>query len=201
LPAEKEPKEGRTPREPREAREPRDAAEPKEAEAGHHFRPRCVPAEVYAAVVRDRVVRDGAVVRKIRVGRRVREVGSCAAEVISAKVETGERAWEVTILFRVAVGYDPSDRDRVARTVVFFRTRVPFPPADASGDAAATSAPARPLDPLKLQPRVRVADLACNATAGEDEHVIVAELTFRTVLLLLRDQLITVCRLPSRDDD
>ncbi len=145
--------------------------------------PHCMPTEILTDVVRDRATQAGEVVRSLRVFTKVKEVDRCHADVIQARVEARDDAWDVTALLRIAVRVDTEHGDRRLRTIVFYRTRIPFP---MEGDWHGHH---------HMEARVKIRDLDCNASVDPDCRVVVVTVTFLVTVYALEDEIITVCRL------
>jgi hypothetical protein len=159
------------------------------AESTDRGRHVCIPTEIHTDVVKAKVTQEGALVRKIHVFKDVKEIDFCAAEPQQARVEVKEDGWAVSVLFKILVGIGPHRHEHVVKTVALFKTRIPFPSAS----------PPKPIDFRRLEAKVKVVDLECRASIGEDEHLVIAELTFKIVVLALEDEIITVCQLRPHD--
>ena len=146
----------------------------------------CVPQEILAKVVRTKVCTEGRACRTVRVAGRVKEVDRCGPELIQARVEAGEHAWEVTALFRVVLKVDTEHGDRTVRTMLFYRASIPFPPHSGEHDHGECSG---------MEALVQISDLACNTTLSEDCYTLEVELTFLVTVYALESEIITVCRL------
>ncbi len=146
--------------------------------------PRCIPIEILTDVVRDRAIQAGEVVRSLRVFTKVKEVDRCHAELIQARVEARDDAWDVTALLRIAVRVDTEHGDRQLRTIAFYRGRIPFP---VEGDWHGHH--------HHMEALVKIRDLECNAGVDPDCKVVVVTVTFLVAVYALEDEIITVCRL------
>jgi hypothetical protein len=149
--------------------------------------PRCRAQEIHTDVVIARAAHRAAAERRIRVFTEVRRVEVCEAELVSARAEADRAGWEVTALFRLAVGVETEDGPRVLKTLVFYRGRIH--PRPEGHD-----------QPHGSKVVVDIGQLTCAATVCEDRRQVEARLHFEVSVYALRQQVITVCRLAERGE-
>lgn|GEM_PF-5041270 len=146
----------------------------------------CIPQEILTEVVKARESREGHTDRTIRCAGKIKGVDFCDPDLVQARVEVCDDAWEVTALFRITVRLDTDDMgDRTIRTMAFYRARIPFPVCDP------------PVDCRHLKARVDITHLKCHTEIEEHGHAVEVKLTFNVTVYALQSEVITVCRLPE----